>query len=179
MSITPNTQEAAMSKTLPVQHPAVVLRSHSRNLKAALAVVLVAVLALSATVVMLASEDDGVTGSVGAVSSTPSVAKPDESKIAAGISARQRFASRPDESRVAAAVGTQPAQPGTSRPDESRIAATLGAQPGPRDTSRPDESGIAAAIGPNEESGAAARDQAYEEKIRSMTPDQIAAAYGE
>jgi hypothetical protein len=46
-----------MSQTLHTQHPAVVLRSHYRNLRALLAIALIAVVGLSVAVVILASED--------------------------------------------------------------------------------------------------------------------------
>lgn len=44
-----------MSETVPSQHPAVVLRSHYRNLRALLVIATIAVVALSAAVVILAS----------------------------------------------------------------------------------------------------------------------------
>jgi hypothetical protein len=51
-----------MSQSISPQHPAVVLRSHYRNLRALLAVALVAVLGLSAAVVILATDSDEVAG---------------------------------------------------------------------------------------------------------------------
>jgi hypothetical protein len=53
-------QEAVMGQTIPQQHPAVVLRSHYVQLRMLLAVALVAIAALAATVVVLAVEDDGI-----------------------------------------------------------------------------------------------------------------------
>jgi hypothetical protein len=47
--------EAVMSDTLTRQHPAVVLRSHYLQLRALLAIALVAIVALSVTVVVLAT----------------------------------------------------------------------------------------------------------------------------
>ena len=133
-----------MSQTVPTQHPAVVLRSQYRQLKSLLAIALVALVSLSVTVVMLARDDEGTqTGSgvsyvnpiepvnYGDVSSAPSVAKPDESKVAAAISARQlsQDTGRPDESRIAAAIGGhEGTQQDTGRPDESKIAAAIGAR---------------------------------------------------
>jgi hypothetical protein len=161
MSISTNQQEATMSPTVPTQHPAVVLRSHYRHLKALLAIAIIAVVSLSVTVVMLARDDDGATtAAVSGVNSVPSVAKPDESKIAAAVSAgllRQPETSRPDESKIASAVSAgQLSQPDTSRPDESRIAAALGTQ---------------------RESGPDARARAYDEKVSSLTTEQLAAAF--
>lgn len=57
-----------MSQTVPTQHPAVVLRSHYRNLRALLAIALIAVIGLSVAVVILASEDTAATSTVVPVS---------------------------------------------------------------------------------------------------------------
>ena len=50
-----------MGNTVTRQHPAVVLRSHFRRVCALLAVAMVAVVALSAVTVILATTDDGGT----------------------------------------------------------------------------------------------------------------------
>jgi type II secretory pathway pseudopilin PulG len=63
MSTTANTQEAVMGQVIPRQHPAVVLKSHYKAVRALLAVALVAIVALAATVVILASDDDNATTS--------------------------------------------------------------------------------------------------------------------
>ena len=47
-----------MGKAIPTQHPAVVLRSHYRQLRALLAIAMIAVVGLSAAVVILATNDD-------------------------------------------------------------------------------------------------------------------------
>jgi hypothetical protein len=47
-----------MGQAVPTQHPAVVLRSHYRHLRALLAVAMVAVGGLSAAVVILATDDE-------------------------------------------------------------------------------------------------------------------------
>jgi hypothetical protein len=60
------TQEAVMGKAIPVQHPAVVLRSHYRQLSALLAIAMIAVVGLSAAVVILATNDDRDTSAVSA-----------------------------------------------------------------------------------------------------------------
>ena len=57
-----------MSHSLPTQHPAVVLRSHYRNLRALLVVALIAVIGLTVAVVILASEDSAGTKTVAPVS---------------------------------------------------------------------------------------------------------------
>ena len=52
-----------MGQVIPRQHPAVVLKSHYKAIRALLAVALVAIVALAATVVILASDDDNATTS--------------------------------------------------------------------------------------------------------------------
>jgi hypothetical protein len=66
-------QEAVMGKAVPSQHPAVVLRSHFRHLRALLAVAMIAVVGLTAAVVILATDDDQLSISA---SSAPSVSAP-------------------------------------------------------------------------------------------------------
>jgi hypothetical protein len=56
------TQEAVMGKAIPAQHPAVVLRSHYRQLRALLAIAMIAVVGLTAAVVILANDTDEVGG---------------------------------------------------------------------------------------------------------------------
>jgi hypothetical protein len=50
-----------MGQAVPQQHPAVVLRSHYQQLRALLAVAMVAVVGLSAAVVIVAADDDAAT----------------------------------------------------------------------------------------------------------------------
>jgi hypothetical protein len=47
-----------MGKAIPAQHPAVVLRSHYRQLRALLAIAMIAVVGLTVAVVILATNDD-------------------------------------------------------------------------------------------------------------------------
>lgn len=47
-----------MAQEVPTQHPAVVLRSHYRNLRALLLIAMIAVAGLSASVVLLSTDDD-------------------------------------------------------------------------------------------------------------------------
>jgi type II secretory pathway pseudopilin PulG len=63
MSTTATTKETVMGQVIPRQHPAVVLKSHYKAIRALLAVALVAIVALAATVVILASDDDNATTS--------------------------------------------------------------------------------------------------------------------
>jgi hypothetical protein len=46
-----------MSQAVPAQHPAVVLRSHNRQLRALLAIAMIAVVGLTVAVVILADDD--------------------------------------------------------------------------------------------------------------------------
>jgi hypothetical protein len=50
-----------MGKAIPAQHPAVVLRSHYKQLCALLATAMIAIVGLSAAVVILATDDEGDT----------------------------------------------------------------------------------------------------------------------
>ena len=51
-----------MGQTIPRQHPAVVLRSHYRQLQALVAIAMLAIAALAVTVVLLATDSDDVAG---------------------------------------------------------------------------------------------------------------------
>jgi len=53
-------QEALMGQVVPSQHPAVVLRSHFNQLRALLAVALIALIGLTVAVVILASGEDQI-----------------------------------------------------------------------------------------------------------------------
>jgi hypothetical protein len=54
-----------MGQAIPTHHPAVVLRSHYRQLRALLAVAMIAVVGLTAAVVILATDDDRADTSAG------------------------------------------------------------------------------------------------------------------
>ncbi|HWM08824.1 MAG TPA: hypothetical protein VNO82_05760 [Solirubrobacteraceae bacterium] len=95
-------QEAAMGKTIPAQHPAVVLRSHYRQLRALLATAMIAVVGLTAAVVILATNDDRDTSA----SSATQVS-------ALGPTGSTRYDGGPDEG----SRGVVPAQPPSSRYD--------------------------------------------------------------
>jgi hypothetical protein len=107
MSSKLTTQEAVMGQAIPKQHPAVVLRSHFKAIRALLAVALVAICALAATLVIVANDDNDT--AVNAESSSQQQALP----------AGTRFDGGPDEGTR----GPQayPAAPGTrfdGGPDE-------------------------------------------------------------
>jgi hypothetical protein len=68
-----------MAQPVPAQHPAVVLRSHYRNVRTLLAIAIVAVVGLTVAVVILATDD----GTTAARSATPvsSPAEPDDGPL--------------------------------------------------------------------------------------------------
>jgi hypothetical protein len=91
-----------MSDTITQQHPAVVLRSHYVHLRALLAIALVAVVALSVTVVVLAARDDAPAVSTAApvsVGTTRYDGGPDEGTRGAvtGQPAGTRYDGGPEE----------------------------------------------------------------------------------
>jgi hypothetical protein len=59
-------QEAVMGKAIPSQHPAVVLRSHFNFVRNLLAVAMIAVIGLSAAVVIVANDSDEVASTTSA-----------------------------------------------------------------------------------------------------------------
>jgi hypothetical protein len=60
-----------MPQTVPTQHPAVVLRSQYRQLRALLVIATIAVVALSLAVVLLASDDAATDTRLATPASTP------------------------------------------------------------------------------------------------------------
>jgi hypothetical protein len=184
MSIT-NHQEAVMSKTVPAQHPAVVLRSQYRQLRSLLAVLLVAVVGLSTTVVVLAGDDSETTTTSSVSRSYPTLNDPFQSRTE-----QPRTQSRPDESAIASSISrpgsrsyptlndpfqSQVEQPRPlGGPDESAVATAISPQ---TSVSAPDESKIAAAIAEHADTGPQARARAWQEKLDSMTPQQQAEAF--
>jgi hypothetical protein len=63
-----------MGRAVPQQHPAVVLRSHYQQLRALLAIAMVAVVGLSAAVIILAADDDAATVAGSATQATQATA---------------------------------------------------------------------------------------------------------
>src|SRR4051794_17244767 len=97
-----------MSQTFSTHHPAVVLRSRYQQLRALLAVAMIAVVGLTVAVVVLATQDDNVqsTASATQVGTGPALRSdggPEES-IIGGALAAQHPSGHPDESVVANAV---------------------------------------------------------------------------
>jgi hypothetical protein len=92
MSAKLTTQEAVMGQVIPRQHPAVVLKSHYKALRALLAVALVAIVALATTVVILANDDNGTTSS-----SQPTAKAAAQPQTQQQLPAGSRFDGGPDE----------------------------------------------------------------------------------
>jgi hypothetical protein len=121
-----------MGQTISTQHPAVVLRSRYRQLRALLAVAMIAVVGLTAAVVILAIDED-----------RESVLAPPSQVSTASPVAATRSDGGPEESSLAATLGPKPA---TTGPNESRTAAAIGGDSGSTATGGPDESVVANAI---------------------------------
>jgi hypothetical protein len=96
-----------MGKAIPTQHPAVVLRSHYRQLRTLLAIAMIAVVGLSGAVVILATEDDRDTGAGSA--NTPSALTAQEQRWSAYDEAIQALTPK----QLAAAFGSGSVAPGT------------------------------------------------------------------
>ena len=175
-----------MSNSIPAQHPAVVLRSQYRQLRSLLAVMVVAVVGLSTTVVILTVDDQTATTATTTHVPTAQLSDPFQ-----GRTQPTRDTGRPDESAIASSISqagsrsyptlndsfqSQVEQPRPQGgPDESAVATAISPQTG---VAAPDESKIAAAIGSQPDTGPSAKDRAYEEAISAMTPKQLAAAFG-
>jgi hypothetical protein len=159
-----------MSKPVPAQHPAVVLRSQYRNLRSLVAVLLVAVASLSATVAVVAIDGDGTTStsSVASDRSYPTLDDPFQSQVE-----QPRPQSRPDESAIASSISQAGSRSYPTLDDPFQSQAEQ-----PRPLGGPDESKIASAIGSHTESGPTARDRAYTKAISEMSPKELAAAFG-
>jgi hypothetical protein len=96
-----------VGQAISTEHPAVVLRSRYQQLRALLAVALVAVVALAAAVVTLAVNDDTATFATPVPVSAPSATGHDEGSTAAAIGSAYSPPTRtggPDESAVANAI---------------------------------------------------------------------------
>jgi hypothetical protein len=101
-----------MGKAIPAQHPAVVLRSHYRQLRALLAIAMIAVVGLTAAVVILATNDERDTSA----SSATQVSAP-------APTGNTRYDGGPEEGTAAL---TQRSAPATVDPDS--IKSPLGAR---------------------------------------------------
>ena len=103
-----------MANAIPARHPAVVLRSHYRQLGALLAIAMIAVVGLTAAVVILATNDDHDTGA----SSATQV-------IAPTPTGSTRYDGSPEEG----SRGLVPAQPPGTRYDDGPEEGSRGSRP--------------------------------------------------
>jgi hypothetical protein len=115
MSSKLTTQEAVMGQVIPKQHPSVVLRSHFKAVRALLAVALVAVCALAAALVIVATDDQeaSIAPRSATLQQNPAL-QPDQA-----LPAGTRFDGGPDEGTRGPQAS--PAAPGTrfdGGPDE-------------------------------------------------------------
>jgi hypothetical protein len=128
MSIGPTTQEAVMGEVIPKQHPAVVLRSHYKVARALLVAALVAVCALSATVVIVANDNDDEA----TISAQPKAAE--QQNLPPGT----RFDGGPDEgTRGPQVIGLTPGTRFDGGPDEGTRGPQSYPQPAPRSIYEP------------------------------------------
>jgi hypothetical protein len=118
-----------MGQPIPAQHPSVVLRSHFKLVKALLAIAMAAVIALTAAVVILANDEDQVSGGTTSARPTesinysgfnPATGRPDVLQQQQSQTPGTRFDGGPDEGTRGLSVQPQTA-PGTrfdGGPDE-------------------------------------------------------------
>jgi hypothetical protein len=176
-----------MSKSVTAHSPAINVGTPPRNLRSLVAVLLVALASLGATIGYIAIDDSGTTTTTtvanGQTSPTlddpfqartqpaPPQSGPSESAIAASIS-QSGSRTYPTLNDPFQAQVEQPRPVGG--PDESAVASAISPQPS---VTGPDESAIAAAVGNQSETGPQARFQAYQDKLDSMSAQQKADAF--
>jgi hypothetical protein len=112
-----------MGKAIPAQHPAVVLRSHYRQLRALLAIAMIAVVGLSAAVVILATNDDRDTSA----GSATQVSVP-------GPTGNTRYDGGPEEGSRAIVPAQQPSTRYDGGPEEGTAALAQRSAPATVDT---------------------------------------------
>src|ERR687891_929684 len=111
-------QEAVMGKAIPAQHPAVVLRSHYRQLRALLAIAMIAVVGLTAAVAILANNDARDTSA----GSATQVSEP-------GPTGSTRYDGGPEEGSRSAVAARQPGVRYDGGPEEGTAALTQRSAP--------------------------------------------------
>jgi hypothetical protein len=122
-----------MGEAIPRQHPAVVLRSHFNQLRALLAVALIAVAGLTVAVVILANNDDKATSStvakpIGSINYGKSIVNPSTGFPAVPLSQLEHptATETKDEAASAAAIGQSNSSSATEMKDEAASAAAIG-----------------------------------------------------
>jgi hypothetical protein len=134
MPLPTTTQEAVMGKAVPAQHPAVVLRSHYKLVRALLAVAMIAVVGLTGAVVIVAGDSHEVAGK--------SSARPHQGRVAQPPGTR--YDGGPDEgTRGAVSSGRRDSAPlpQQEHPLRSRLGTTESSAPitSPRYDGGPEE----------------------------------------
>jgi hypothetical protein len=123
-----------MGQAIPRQSPTVVLRSSYRHLQALLATALVILIGLTAAVVILATDDESGPAPVATAKPVQSIEygsfNPQTGRPLSTVAPPQGGApsvAKTDESKVAAAIwrAQQAAQSGPGGPDESNVAASV------------------------------------------------------
>jgi hypothetical protein len=107
-----------MGKAIPAQHPAVVLRSHYRQLRALLAIAMIAVVGLTAAVVILATNEDRDTSAGSATQLS-----------APAPTGNVRYDGGPEEGSRAIVPAQQPSTRYDGGPEEGTAALTQSAAP--------------------------------------------------
>jgi hypothetical protein len=137
--------EATMSQAVPTTHPAVVLRSHYTHLRALFAAAMIAVLGLSAAVVVLATDDErstAVTPAAPLTAPDPNGTRydggPDEGTRGTVVAPSGGSVSSPQAPGVRYDGGPEEGSSGTATSDLSSIASRPGARydGGPEEGSR-------------------------------------------
>jgi len=132
-----------MAQAVPTQHPAVVLRSHFNQMRALLAIAMIAVLGLAAAVVILANDDDSVT-STGSATQVSAPSPTGDTRYDGGpeegtrgvVSASQpgvRYDGGPEEGTASL---TQRSAPATFDPNSIKSAPGVRYDGGPEEGSR-------------------------------------------
>jgi hypothetical protein len=122
-----------MGKAIPARHPAVVLRSHYRLVRALLAVAMVAVVGLAATVVIVANDSDDA--------ASTSLASPHKGRAAEPASTR--YDGGPEEGTRGVVTARQPGIRYDGGPEEGAAqifgAGSIESRPGVRYDGGPEE----------------------------------------
>jgi hypothetical protein len=129
---TTTNEESVMGQVIPRQHPAVVLKSHYKAVRALLAAALIAIAALASAVVILASDNDSATPSAQPAAKTAI----QEQQLPAGT----RFDGGPDEGTrgISTGAGLPPGARFDGGPDEgSRGPGSYWQQASPRTSYQP------------------------------------------
>jgi hypothetical protein len=104
-----------MGQAVPTQHPAVVLRSHYRHLRALLAIAMIAVVGLTVAVVILATDDGATSARSAAPVSAPAEPADGPRQL---HSPGQRYDGGPEEGTRGIVLGQPPSTRYDGGPEE-------------------------------------------------------------